>query len=150
MRKNLFYTLLLTCGFAACADHTGTSIVTDGPQAPINEPDTRVIEPNGSSAGSSNANNVTSGGGNGLEGGSGNGGANQGGGAGTGNGGGNGSSAGSSGEGGEGGEGGNGGNPPGGGEGGSPVPEPGTLLLVGTGLAGLAGASLRRRQKKAN
>lgn len=145
MRKNLFYSVLLACGFAACADHTGTSIVTDGPQAPINEPDTRVIEPNGSSGG---ANNVTSGGGNGLEGNSGNGGANQGGGAGTG--GGNGSSAGSSGEGGEGGEGGNGGNPPGGSEGGSPVPEPGTLLLVGTGLAGLAGASLRRRQKKSS
>lgn len=146
MRKNLFYTLLLTCGFAACADHTGTSIVTDGPQAPINEPDTRVIEPGGSSG--SNSNNATSGGGTGLEGNSGSGGSNQGGGTGTA--GGTGSSAGSGGEGGEGGDGGNGGNPPGGGEGGSPVPEPGTLLLVGTGLAGLAGASLRRRQKKAN
>jgi hypothetical protein len=41
--------------------------------------------------------------------------------------------------------GGHGGN--GGGSGGQPVPEPGTLLLVGTGLAGAA--LLRRRQQRA-
>jgi hypothetical protein len=41
--------------------------------------------------------------------------------------------------------GGAGGGAPNGGDGGSPVPEPGTMLLVGTGLAGAA--LLRRRRK---
>lgn len=138
MRTILLPSLLLCFGFAACADHAASAIVADNnPQAPINQPDTKVITPSGGSSNSSNG---------GAEGGTGEGGAGSGGsGAGAGGGTGNGGSGSETG-----GEGGGLGSGPGsgGGQGGSPVPEPGTLLLVGSGLAGLAGTALRRRQKK--
>lgn len=137
MRTTLLSSLLLCFGFAACADHAASALVADNnPQAPINQPDTKVITPSG---GSSNSSNGGAEGGLG-EGGSGSGGSGSGGNSGNG---GSGSEAGS--------EGGGLGSGPGGGQGGqggSPVPEPGTLLLVGSGIAGLAGAAMRRRQKK--
>ena len=93
--------LLLTLGFAACADHSGGLIAFDGPQPPVVPGDQHAVDPV-----------IIPGGG--------------GGGGGTG-----------------GGTGGGGGGTPG-----QPVPEPGTLLLVGTGLASAA-LMRRRRQQQA-
>jgi hypothetical protein len=124
--SNYLPSLLLCFAFAACADHTSSSrrVVADGPEAPVNEPDSQIVEPQVPGGGSS----PEAGGDQGS--------------------GGEGGGTGGSGlEGGGGGGGGNGGSPGGGAEGGgggSPVPEPGTLLLVGTGLAG---AALLRRRK---
>jgi len=45
MRQILLPTLLLFLGLAACADHGSIAIVADGPEAPINEPDTHIVDP---------------------------------------------------------------------------------------------------------
>lgn len=129
MRNLLLPTLLLCLGLSACADHSSSGPSRDRlPSTPVNQPDPHVISPDpnaGSQPGSGG--NTEPGGG--QPGGGEPGGGQPGGGTppGSGNG--------------------PGGGPEGGG--GSPVPEPGTLLLVGSGLAGLAGAALRRRRKQA-
>lgn len=147
MRKTLTLNLLIaSLVFPACSDGAAT-VVTDriGPEAPINEPDTGVFNPTGPVAGGEGS--TTGGNTNGGETASGTstGGTSEGTAAqeeqGTGaQGGGN-----SSGSGGE---------PlPGeeesaAGGGGQPVPEPGTLLLFGTGLAGIGASLLRRRRRE--
>ncbi len=124
---------------AGCADHAGSTLASGGPSAPINQPDTRLLPDPGENTGA----------GSGTSGGTGS--ARNSGGSSTGSGGTTGT--GEPGSGGGTGEptGGNssGGGSNSGGQAGSPVPEPGTLLLFGTGLAGLAGASFRRRRRKA-
>lgn len=120
--------LLLTLGFAACADHSGGLIAFDGPQPPVVPGDQHAVDP------------VIIPGGGGGGGGGGTGGGTGGGGTGGGGSGGGGTGGGGTGGGGTGG--GGGGTP------GQPVPEPGTLLLVGTGLASAA-LMRRRRQQQA-
>ena len=142
MRKILLTNLLIaSLALHSCSDGSAT-VVTDrvGPEAPINEPDPSIFSGTGAGGEETAAPS------NGSESGTGSPGTGEGGEAleeptggqsGTGNG------SGGTGEGpNPGGEGG-GGNP----SGGQPVPEPGTLLLFGTGLAGIGASLLRRRRR---
>jgi hypothetical protein len=123
----------------SCADSNSfTTPTATGPEEPINPPDPGVFNPGGSGGSNPTSNNNT--------GASTNGGGNTSGGGGGSSGGGGGNGGGGNGGGGNGG-GGNGGGGNGGGGGGAPVPEPSTLILFGSGLAGM-GASLLRRRKK--
>jgi len=135
---NLLVVALMLTG---CSDHVGTTVVdTLGPEAPINEPDTGVFAPTepvgggstqpgtaggsaGTAAGEPGSGNEEPTGGGGTQGGS--------------------SGSGETGEGTI-----PGSEPGGGGSGGQPVPEPGTLLLVGSGLAGIGASLLRRRRRR--
>src|SRR5262245_17361614 len=117
--------LLFSLGLAGCADHSGAI-------APISPPNNPPIGPsdgnNVNPQPGDDLSNALPGGGGGFNGG--------------------GSPPGDGGGGGGGGRGGGRKDPGGGGGGpaGSPVPEPGTMLLVGTGLAG---AALMRRRRQA-
>lgn len=135
MRKTLLLVCLVT---AACAKHGGESIAItkNSPQAPINQPDTAVAPPaNSGEAGSPGAQNGNEGSGSGGAGSGGSGSSSD-----PTQGSGSGATVGPVGPG----TGGPGGGGPSGGPS-QPVPEPGTLLLVGTGLAGIA--LLRRRRE---
>jgi hypothetical protein len=119
--------LILSIGLTACADHTGTVIALDSPTPPpIGGGDVQNITPT-TAPGTGSLEAPAPGGSNGFTPG--------------------GTTAGASGStntgtAGTGASGLGGGNPPGG----SPVPEPGTMLLVGTGLAGAAFMRRRRQQ----
>lgn len=155
MRKLLSINLLIAClTLTACSDHVGT-IVTDtvGPEAPINDPDTGGFSPSEPVGGGTQpgTGGGTAGTGTGETGGVGEeeptrvGGRQGGTHGGT-----HGRTQGGTGGGGTG-EGGNPGTEPeGGGNGGQPVPEPCTLLLVGSGFAGLSASLLRRRRRREN
>ncbi len=144
MRIHLLITLTACFCLAACAEHSGDMLIrSDTPDTPVNQPDNGGTPPpprnespsvpvNNSGSEPGGSSTVTTGGGGGGSGGgsnNGGGGSNQGGGQGSGGG------SGASNE-----------NPNNGTEGAQPVPEPSTLLLVGTGLA--AAGLLRRRQTK--
>jgi hypothetical protein len=133
MSNKLILTLLsaIPLALASCADHAGTQLAVDGPSSPINTPDTELLPNPGESTPPETGSSTTT-----VDPGTGTGS----GGTGNAGNGGNESSGSGSGTGG-------GGNT-GGGQTGSPVPEPGTLLLFGTGLAGLAGTALRRRRRR--
>jgi hypothetical protein len=46
MRTSCFLSLMTCCLLAACADSSGSVFgITDGPQPPVNEPDTGVFSP---------------------------------------------------------------------------------------------------------
>lgn len=137
--------LIVSMAFTGCADHASRIVVSDPvTQPPIGPSDGSTVGGGGSTGGGNTGGGDTggsAGGGNLAGGGSG--------GAGGGSGGGTTSpltpgdnaSDGGSGDGVIGGG--------GGGPGGSPVPEPGTMLLVGTGLAGAALMRRRRQGPKA-
>jgi len=130
----------LALAFAGCADHAGSPLASGGPSAPINDPDTHLLPNPGENTGAGAGQSGSSGG---------TGAARNAGGSSTGSGGTSGTGEpGATGEPSTGNQSGGGSNPGSGGQAGSPVPEPGTLLLFGTGLAGLAGASFRRRRRK--
>jgi hypothetical protein len=136
MRIHLLFTLTACFCFAACAEHSGDMLVrSDTPETPINQPDNggattpppteAPTVPVNNSGGEPGGSPETPGGGGGAGGGTPpSGGGPPGGGSGAGI-----------------------ENPGNGTEGSQPVPEPSTLLLVGTGLAA-AGLLRRRRQEK--
>lgn len=152
MRNPILSSLLVsTLLFASCGGGGNLNVVPpEGPQPPINNPDTGVFNPGGSGGGGTTGG--SSGGGGTSGSGSGTGGSSTGGSSGTGGTtGGTGSGGGSGASGGGGGSGSTGGGTGGGvgnggGSGSQPVPEPGTLILFGSGLAGI-GASIMRRRK---
>ncbi|MEZ6037701.1 MAG: PEP-CTERM sorting domain-containing protein [Planctomycetota bacterium] len=138
MHKTLTLCLIGCLLWTACADHNGSLIATsNGPEAPINQPEDGLfpgdqsgnVNKNPNSGGEDDGSQGSGSTGSGSNGGGSNGGGDPGGGDPGGNGGGGNGSGGES----------------GGGGGGQPVPEPSTLLLVGSGLAGAA--LLRRRRK---
>lgn len=125
----------LLLALTACMDHTGSfPAPNQNPPPPVAGPDQHVVDPASAGGTGPVANDP---GGTGPGGSSGE---VSGSGSLPGNGGGSGETGGETG-------GGSGGGGVGGGEGGgAPVPEPGTMLLVGTGLAGAA--LLRRRRQR--
>lgn len=127
MRKKLFLNLLIASLIFPCCSDGSATVVTDriGPDTPINEPDTGVFNPTGPVTGEETPEpgEPQPGPGGGPQ-------------SGT-------KSTDSSRDGRNPGDEGQGSNA----DGGQPVPEPGTLLLVGSGLAGIGASLLRRRRR---